>query len=1142
MDPQRNEGVIISESSSSHPSIPRPQVNEEVEADTQSNEDDDDGATGSVSEDANAAGNVSTFGSNGRWTRQEHALFLEALSLYGKEWKKVASMVKTRTVVQTRTHAQKYFQKVTKSQERSRYGAEGLHRERDAAEDDAHMQHLHQQYQQQQGGSGGFLMDSSGRIFGPANLNLSGLSGLKSAYAATSGGGVVPIYLADGNSGSGAFKMMEPALPRTGSTEEDAKLLLQITPTILASSSSSAGPQQPDFSQPSSMGTKRKLPELLQHPMPPGNSSTHIEGAEALYMMGRHAAGGGLGEGPQGRAHKRAHSIASFDGMNLQRTGFPPPNMVSFHNLQQLRPQSQPQFPPLRAVPFHEPQGPAPVLITPLPVTQRSGGVLAVAEQQPPGGPLSALLGKVRSCIQLGDVPRLVALLAAAEQQLPLQTHSSLPEPATRAAESLDSDDSDRGLFRARGGLQREPSSPPRPPPLLLEAVGVDLGPGLALQAEVDEASVHGLCGLLLRHGASATLTDREGNTGLHLAAVRGFEAVGRLLLAHGCPVNAQNRAGDAASHVAARHGHSSFVGLLALQGADPHLRNLRCEAALDLLGADQHPLREFMRSQLLRMEPRLRTLVLHHDDCMADPLPAVSASFSGEWEGPDRLVAPLLRLRGQQEFRDYELELSSQFDKAGPDLLGRVHSQEYLTYVTRLTRQLSKGPKGKPQSQGASPSPYSSLSAATIAASRRSAGAVAHAVERVLQGRNRNAFCLVRPPGHNAGFHGVLSGRPGAAGFSVFNGVAAGAIYALEEFPDRCRRVAIVDLDIHHGNGTEDIVRRYGQPKKLFLFSLHLSDQDTADSGSGGGEDNEEGDEFFPGTGLLDDNACNIVNVPLRPLWRTQGGSGGRGEYRKAVVQRLLPSLRAFNPDLILLSAGFDGLQGDLGNCRQRVGASPGLQSTDPADPDGLLWEAGMDLRPEDLAWLTQEVARIADLCCQGRIVSVLEGGYGRTDPRKLAQTSPATTSASSASASSETVLSPGANPVPAPASLPPSASSSTAATGGDGCTPSPDSSCDSQSTSSGQLELSPASSAALFERLVAGSLMNRDSLAAACAMHVHRLVDPYGAGRLEHRLPQRPPSIAPSTNSTHTAAAHPTPSSSGEAVAIVEEDGDGN
>jgi len=118
-------------------------------------------------------------------------------------------------------------------------------------------------------------------------------------------------------------------------------------------------------------------------------------------------------------------------------------------------------------------------------------------------------------------------------------------------------------------------------------------------------------------------------------------------------------------------------------------------------------------------------------------------------------------------------------------------------------------------------------------------------------------------------------------------------------------------------------------------------------------------------------------VNVPLRPLWRP--GGGGRGAYRRAVVQRLLPALRAFNPDLVLLSAGFDGLLGDLGNCRQRP-----QPSTDPgADP---LWEAGMDLRPEDVAWVTQEVMRIADLTCQGRLVSVLEGGYGRM--RRQAQT----------------------------------------------------------------------------------------------------------------------------------------------------------
>ena len=155
------------------------------------------------------------------------------------------------------------------------------------------------------------------------------------------------------------------------------------------------------------------------------------------------------------------------------------------------------------------------------------------------------------------------------------------------------------------------------------------------------------------------------------------------------------------------------------------------------------------------------------------------------------------------------------------------------------------------------------------------------HAVDRVLARQNRNAFCLVRPPGHNVGCNGLLD-PDGNCGFSIFNNVAAGAVYALEEHPELCQRVAIIDLDIHHGelraggsrpttpsmlgrldklcpsagNGTEEIVRRYGKPQQLLYFSMHLFDKD-------------ESFEMFPGTGELDDIAGNIINAPLLPLWK---------------------------------------------------------------------------------------------------------------------------------------------------------------------------------------------------------------------------------------------------------------------------------
>jgi acetoin utilization deacetylase AcuC-like enzyme len=308
-----------------------------------------------------------------------------------------------------------------------------------------------------------------------------------------------------------------------------------------------------------------------------------------------------------------------------------------------------------------------------------------------------------------------------------------------------------------------------------------------------------------------------------------------------------------------------------------------------------------------------------------------------------------------------------------------------------------------------------------------------------VLSGKNRNAFCVVRPPGHHAGINGLLEGGE-SCGFCIFNNIAAGAMHAISEYKDRCRRVAIVDIDVHHGNGTEEIVRRCNDPSTLFFFSIHLYDNDKDDLILQK-KKNQFTYKFYPGTGTNDDLHMNIINVPIMPLWKdpnslctsiapkthntrnkTRGNTSsssepvnddssepgtprvssarlsdgessttttanvasfppqmtntssstlgsfitmpGRHSYRQAIQSRLLPSLRAFNPDLILMSTGFDAVQGDVGNARHEK------------DKERM----GLDLLPEDYAWTTRQILHIADICCQGRVVSILEGGYGRT------------------------------------------------------------------------------------------------------------------------------------------------------------------
>ena len=519
----------------------------------------------------------------------------------------------------------------------------------------------------------------------------------------------------------------------------------------------------------------------------------------------------------------------------------------------------------------------------------------------------------------------------------------------------------------------------------------------LLTPAETSQETIVDMCRVLIEHGASTGAKDSQtGGTCLHIAAKQGYAKVGRLLINKGCSVNEVDEAGEAAIHIAARQGHGLFLELLADFGANCHIRNVNGQAALDLAGSkaaessysctsssssslssssitleEQSAHREELRRIMLSVEPRLRTLILYHEDCLLH-----MPRRRSDWEGPDRLKMIMRYIQEINEFADHELEISTHFEKAPVELLSRVHSPEYITFVDNLSKQMQKTNDGD---EKVMPLPFTpqvqriiqrynsedmkdpeycdtTFSVGTLKAARRAAGAVAHAVDRILLGRNRNAFCVVRPPGHHAGYNGLLDGGK-SCGFCIFNSVAAGALHALEAH--NCERVAIIDLDIHHGNGTEDIVRRYAHPSRLFFFSLHLFERSPEY-------------EFFPGTGALDDTAHNIVNVPLLPLWLQCSPCApansalepvyGREAYKKAIIKRLIPALRAFNPSLILLSSGFDPASGDLGNTR--TGAT-GVQK-------------GMDMRPVDFEWVTSEIMKIADICCNGRVVSVLEGGYG--------------------------------------------------------------------------------------------------------------------------------------------------------------------
>lgn len=227
----------------------------------------------------------------------------------------------------------------------------------------------------------------------------------------------------------------------------------------------------------------------------------------------------------------------------------------------------------------------------------------------------------------------------------------------------------------------------------------------------------------------------------------------------------------------------------------------------------------------------------------------------------------------------------------------------------------------------------------------RAAAGTVCLAVDRVLRKEVRNAACLVRPPGHHVGRHGRTLDAP-SSGFCLLNNVIIGAVHA-RQYP-WIRRVAVLDWDIHHGNGTEELMR---DDADGFFASIHLY-------ASG---------KFFPGTGKSKQQQ-NLVNVALE----NSGAGSGSAVFRSALQDQILPAMRAFRPDIIFISAGFDGHKDDI------LGGRAAVKNT--AVPAGYL--------EEDYAWATQEVLKLADECCDGRVISVLEGGYDvRKETNSLAK-----------------------------------------------------------------------------------------------------------------------------------------------------------
>jgi acetoin utilization deacetylase AcuC-like enzyme len=288
-----------------------------------------------------------------------------------------------------------------------------------------------------------------------------------------------------------------------------------------------------------------------------------------------------------------------------------------------------------------------------------------------------------------------------------------------------------------------------------------------------------------------------------------------------------------------------------------------------------------------------MQTVLLTHADCVRHEMGA------GHPESPQRLKAILAAIEAAG--------LAGALDKreapeATREQIERVHEHEHVELIF----------ESAPASGYAFLDPDTSMNPSSLSAALRAAGALVKATDIVLSGEAKRAFCAVRPPGHHATRH-----RP--MGFCIFNNVAIGAAHALAAHG--LERVAILDFDVHHGNGTEDA---FHEDPRVMLCSTFQH-------------------PYYPYSGA-DSGNDHIINVPLPAM------TDGRG-FRAAVERHWIPALDAHRPELVFVSAGFDA------------------HRDDPL--------AYLKLDDEDYRWVTERLVEVADRHAGGRVVSTLEGGY---------------------------------------------------------------------------------------------------------------------------------------------------------------------
>lgn len=522
---------------------------------------------------------------------------------------------------------------------------------------------------------------------------------------------------------------------------------------------------------------------------------------------------------------------------------------------------------------------------------------------------------------------------------------------------------------------------------------------------------------------------DKQGNLAVHLAARYGYPAILQLLMDLNIEcVKQKNKSGLTVAHVAAINGSIECAELLVNTCPD-------CADMLDR--QDRTPgdvaekrgfkaIADIFRSgkpSEAAVSPRhmsdavhKKTLIVAPPECLnhhTAPWPIARDDDPPPPENVNRLLVLTDSEIGclKSEIFQDSLTWDEKPKKAAIGDILRVHDWSYVLKLQTACQSIGSSPLDVRHLD-----PDTAISHGTFKAAMAAAGAVCHAVDEVIQGKVKNAFCPVRPPGHHAGPHGVVTSSHdpnGSHGFCLLNNVAIGAAYAMSVYRHSgIHKVAILDFDVHHGNGTEACVANtapsldtfefatpYGKGTQTFPIYKPWHDEHDKDAiffasvqgygpkgfglgsfvypGSGAtcdtqqvrGENAGHIDEVN-GIGEVEDSEIEIEEDPDSEfkysggdMPRTEGpriidvGIPGPGAHvplwKRSWRDKIFPALVKFDPDIIFISAGFDAHKKDDINF------------------------AYIGIQEKDFEWITDQIVQVANRCCDGRIVSVLEGGY---------------------------------------------------------------------------------------------------------------------------------------------------------------------